>query len=316
MDPSGNMPHVEQPWGFAGVRREDRNVFADSRNFYVDPNNILSSDQNSGEDPANPLLTIQRAVTLARACKGDTIYVLQNDGWQYGTGVQNPVLESVIIPANKPGLRLVGVGSGSPGVYWSPAVAGQFALTIRALDTVVEGFCFESDLGADGNGIYVIWGAPLYFGDNVVIRNCSFMGTIDIGIQLEYVWYGIIQNCYFEENDTAGIYVDTAGSGASYLHILGNRFHDCAAAMILEDVDNSVVERNFIYNTDAQNSAAATNEGINTTGGQSNIVADNYFSCRLPVPAAGDYDDFCTAAATDSWIGNHCMNGPTTTNPT
>ena len=43
---------------------------------------------------------------------------------------------------------------------------------------------------------------------------------------------------------------------------------------------------------------------------------DNFFSCLLPVPANGDWNDLNTAAATDAWMGNYCMNGLAVTNPT
>ena len=77
MYPQGHLPLTDQPWGVAGVRRESRGAFADSRYFYVDPTNTTfqATDFNSGEDPEHPLLTIQRAVTLARGYQGDTIYV-------------------------------------------------------------------------------------------------------------------------------------------------------------------------------------------------------------------------------------------------
>jgi hypothetical protein len=84
----------------------------------------------------------------------------------------------------------------------------------------------------------------------------------------------------------------------------------------LGGADNNHIHRNSIYNGNAQGGAAATNEGINLTGGGDNQVFDNYFSCLLPVPANGDWDDLNTGAATDAWIGNHCMNGLATTTPT
>jgi len=310
----GQLAAVDQPWGFSGVRRETRNIQADSRVFYVDPNNTLASDSNSGEDPAYPLLTITQAVTNCRAYKGDTIYVLSNDGWQYGSGTSTAITETVTIPATKPGISLVGVGRGSIGVYWQPENAGETCLTIYALDVTVDGFCFFTD----GNGIYVEWDGANYYGENVVIRNCLFDEDIDTGIQLEYSWFCEISNCYFQECDAYGIMSDVAGSGTAFNKIHNNYFIDCAtgAISLLGGADNNEIYENTIYNTDAQNGAAATNEGINTTGGDNNIVHHNTLSCLLPVPANGDYDDLNTAAATDSWNQNYLLDGPSVTNPT
>jgi hypothetical protein len=85
---------------------------------------------------------------------------------------------------------------------------------------------------------------------------------------------------------------------------------------LLGGSDACLIDSNWIYNGNAEGGAAATNEGINTTGGANNIITNNYLSCLLPVPANGDLDDLNTAAATDAWIANNCLNGRQTTNPT
>lgn len=314
----GQLASVNEPWGFSGVRRETRNVRGDSRQFYVDPKNILANDSNSGEDPAYPLLTITQAVTNCRAYKGDTIYVLSNDGWVYGGGTSATITETVVIPATKPGISLIGVGMGSIGVYWSPTAAADTILTINAIDVIVDGFCFWGNGGA-AEGILVEWDGTTLLGENATIRNCFFDEDIDTAIELEFSWFNKIYNNVFQECDTYGIWADVAGSATAYNQIHHNYFVDIrgtAAIALLGGSDNNEIFNNTIYNTDAQNGALATNEGINLTGGRANIVHHNTLSCLLPVPANGDYDDFCTAAATDSWNQNYCLDGPSVTNPT
>ncbi len=314
----GQLPAVQQPIGFAGVRREERSAYADSRAFYVDPNNTLSSDSNSGEDPAYPLLTIARAVVLARALKGDTIYVIQNDGWQHGSATNNDIVESVTIPAAKPGLSLIGVGFGSIGVYWEPAAALGTCLTILAIDTYIEGFTFWGN-AAQADGIYAEWDGATLFGDNITIRNCTFETTIDTAIELEFSWYNIIEGCLFSECAVVGIASAVGGSGCAFNRIYNNDFLEClgtGAMSLLGGADNNHIWGNRIFNSEAQGGALATLEGIDLTGGDENLVADNYFSCLLPVPANGDWDDLNTAAAGDAWVGNHCMNGLAVSNPT
>lgn len=305
-----------QPWGFEAVSREAGEFFGDSRNFFVNPNHVQATDLgNTGENPQVPLATIEAAVALCRPYSGDTIYVMSNDGWVYGTATQNPIQESVTIPATKPGIRLIGVGIGTIGVFWQPENAGETCLTIEAIDVTIENFAFFGN-GAAANGIYAEWNGATKFGENVKILNCFFDNDIDIAIQLEYAWFNEIAFCYFESCDTYGIYADVAGSGTAYNKIHHNRFRDCAAAMTLNDCDDSEIYANSVYNGNAQGGGLATDEGIALTGGSSNQVHDNYFSCLLPVPANGDYDDLNTASATDAWINNHCLDGDTVTNPT
>ena len=278
-------------------------------NFFVDPNNANASDSNTGRDASKPLATIQQAITNARAMSGDTIFVLQNDGWTYGSGLGNTITEAVIVTADKPGLRILGAGAGSMGVNWTAGVTGTFCLTINAIDAVVQGFNYWGD-PVDCHGILCHWDGVNTYGENAAISNCTFADSIDIGIQLEYSWYAKINDCHFQECDNYGIFVDPAGSGMSYGQIVGNYFNDCTIAMALDDCDNSLIKDNWIYNTDAQVTGSATNAGLNTGAGAYNMVADNYFSCLLV-----NWDDFNSASATDAWINNHVINGNPTARP-
>ena len=307
MYPQGHLPLTDQPWGVAGVRREARGAYADSRYFYVDPTNTTfqATDFNSGEDPEHPLLTIQRAVTLARSYQGDVIYVLCNDGWQYGTLTDTMMSESVVIPNTKPGLHLVGVGHGSMGVYWRPAATAGTCLTINALDTEVEGFCFSTLGYVAGNGISVIWNGTTGRGDNPVIHHCVFDNTIDIAIQLEFCYNAHIHHCEFWECDTVGIYTDPAGSASEFANIHDNLFMDCAVAINMTELDLSVIHHNMIYNASARAAAACTNQGIDITLGANDLVYENWFSCVLAVVFA----DLNSSNATSGFVGNHALDG-------
>lgn len=313
--PFGILPAVQQPWGFDGVKREQRGSYGDSRAFYVQPDHLEATDDNSGEDPAHPLATIARAIALARAYMGDVIYVMGSDSWQYGAGTQTGIVESVIVPVTKPGIAIIGVGKGAPGVYWRPSAANGWCLTIRALDVVVKGFTFWGGIGL-ANGIYCEWNGPTAFGENTLIEECTFGDGIVTGIQLEYAYYVHVKNCHFDRCNTYGVYSDPAHTASAYCHIEKNWFHDCGAAISVVEADSFLIEGNKIYNANAQGGALATNEGINTGSGQNNIVVDNFFSCLLPVPANGDYDNLNSASPTDAWVGGHCLNGLAITNPT
>jgi hypothetical protein len=287
--------------------------------FWVDPNYTGVSDARDGTDPDNPLATVAAALTRCMPFRGDTIAVMANNAWQYGEPLDLynlPVSEEIIV--NVPGVRIVGVSqSSSTGVVWTPASNGGTCITVNALDVMIEGFLFTQGAWAGCNAIAGIWNGTTAHGDNLTVRNCVFDDTIDIAISLDYVWYAHIHDNEFLNCDDTGIDVVNPGSGAAWLVIHNNIFHDViGCAMDLNNTDFSHIYNNSIYNGAAQAGGAATNQGIITTAGQENQVFGNYFSCLLPVPAVGDWNDLNTAAATDAWIANACMNGNATTNPT
>ena len=311
-----------QVWGFSTATGIDsRSYFAPgAKIFYVDPNNVSATDAgNLGEDPTVPLATVAAAVALVRPYQGDTVVLGMNDDWQYSASLRNTsIAESLVIPGTVGGFRIVGAGTNPLSVMWEPAGTGEFCITVHACDVLIEGIGFTGNNDFSGNGIYAEWDGVTLFGENLTVRNCLFDDSIDIGIQLEFSWYGQIYNNWFTGCDQYGIYTDAGGSGCSYTDIHHNWFTDIVtgAISLLGGADDNNIHHNHIYNTAAQNGAAATNEGINLTGGGDSLVHHNVLSCLLPVPANGDYDDFNTAAATDAWIQNLCMNGPSTTNPT
>jgi len=287
--------------------------------FYVDPNAVGVSDQRDGTNPNDPLQTVATALTKCQPYRGDTIAVMANNSWTYGNaadGYATAINEEVTITV--PGVRLVGINPSGMGVYWYPVSNAGTQITVHAIDCTIEGFVFSEGPTYTGcTAISSEWDGATLFGENLTVRNCVFDDTVDTAIALEYSWYCDIHHNIFWECDEYGIYVDVLGSGAAYNTIHDNIFHDCAIAIsLLGGCDLNHIWNNSIYNGSAQGAAAATNEGINTTGGRENQVFNNYFSCLLPVPANGDYNDLNTAAATDAWIQNYCMNGPATTNPT
>ena len=291
--------------------------------FYVDRNFPGASDQRDGTDPTSPLLTVTAAISKCQPHRGDVIMVGASSAWFYaegGIGLPTaeytlPIVEEVTLDVA--GVRLIGASHSALGNMWTPASNGGTCLTVTAIDCIVEGFVFSEGQTYTGcNAIYCEWDGITLFGENLTVRNCAFDDTVDIAIQLEFSWYCVIHNNVFSQCDTCGIYLDPAGSAAAYLDIYNNFFNDCAVAMAMTGLDNSQIYNNRIYNSNAQAVAVATNEGLFTTGGSSNMVANNWFSCALPAGANGDWDDLNTAAATDAWVGNHCMNGLAVTNPT
>lgn len=262
--------------------------------FYVDPN--IGEDGGDGTDPTAPLKTIQKAVDKCAALRGDTIAVMTNNSWQYGTATDGrvlPVAEQVVI--DTPGIRLVGLSpSGVNGVPWQPVQNGGQMLTINALDVLVEGFIFTNGLFTQPNAIRATWANGATFGDNLTVRNCVFESGVNIGIELDYVWYANIYQNRFWFN-TYGIWANPAYSGCSNLDIHDNILHECEKAMLLTKVDYSHIYRNDFFNHDARMGINATDDGLCLTNGLSNMVTDNNFSCLL-----ARMNNFCSAGTIDA----------------
>jgi len=320
----GTMPGQSGVLGVNYTATFPKSMMSDRRLLYVNPNHGDAADNgNTGENPEQPFLTVAAALLRTRDNRGDVIFVGQNDAWTYGGGStwQTAIAEEVTITTE--GVSLIGTNPGGLGVYWNPVTAAGAGtcITVNAMDVFISGFAFEG--GAEGGiGIHSIWTGTTQFGENTVIQNCFFDDDMDIGIQLEFSWFGRISGCTFQACDFAGIYNDPTDSDAAYAHIYDNTFIDvglgtnATGAMSLQGVEDCYIYNNRIYNSGAQGAGAATDEGIDTAGGSSNLVSDNYFSCLLPVPAAGDYDDLNSGAASDAWVNNHCMDGLAVTIPT
>lgn len=308
--------------GVSGTSNDEGlRMHSTARVLYVDPNFVGVSDLRDGSDPTCPLESIAAALTKCRDFRGDTIYVMHNDAWQFGprsTDYNTPIEESVVVTVH--GVRIVGVApSSSLGPLWKPATSGGVACTVDALDVLIEGFCFSGateGAAVGGTAILVEWDGITVWGENLVVRNCFFDGSVDVGIQLDYSWNCWIYDNEFQGCDTAGIYADPADSPMALCKIHDNIFRDCGIAMDITEANECEIYRNSIFNTAAQGGGAATGEGIDTGLGGQNQIFDNAFSCILPAASPGDWDDLNTGDATDAWVNNHCMNGMAITIPT
>lgn len=297
-----------------------KSMMTDRLLMYVNPNHLDATDNgNTGENPEQPFLTVAAALARTRDNRGDVIFVGQNDSWTYGGGSTwgTPIAEEVTITTE--GVSLIGTSPGALGVTWNPVTAAGAGscITVHAMDVLIAGFLFEG-LALGGTAIDVLWDGTDFFGENLTVHDCFFDPDIDTGIALEFSWNNHIHNCNFQECAVAGIWCDPAEDGTAFNRIHHNVFHDITGtgAISIQGGEDNHIWANTIFNGTAQGALAATDEGIDTAGGGDNQVFDNYFSCLLPAPANGDYDDLNSAAATDAWINNHCMNGDTVTNPT
>ena len=317
---AGYMPGQAGVLGVNYTATFPKTMMDDSRLLYVNPNHADAADDgNTGENPEQPFLTVAAALVRCRDNRGDVIFVGQNDGWQWGGGStwQTPIAEEVIITVD--GVSLVGIQPGAMGVPWNPVTAAGAGtcITVNAVDVLIEGFNFFADTALGGTAIAINWNGTTTFGDNTEIAYCQFNEDVDSGIVGNEPYYTHIHHCWFQYVATDGIIAVSTQS----MHI-----HDCTfldagvpnsgAAISLVGTSHSNIHHNYIYNSNAQAGAAATNEGINMTGGNDNIISCNWFSCILTDTGAnGDWGDLNSGGGSDAWCGNWCTTGLAVTTP-
>jgi len=276
--------------------------------FYVDPNNTQATDYgNAGRDPTTPLATVAAAVALCRDHMGDTIEVAGNDAWQYAPHFRpTAIVESLVIPYTKGGIRIVGAGTNPLGVQWEPADDNEACITVRAIDVLIEGFLFTAPNNTGATGIHSEWGVTATtLGENLTVRGCMFH-DLDYGITMDYSWYCQLYGNAFD-TISVGAVINTSVTGdADYLAIHDNSFLNCTLAISLLTSDG-----NFIYNNRVNGDANGANNFIDLTGGDDNLVADNYLACTIAL-----YDTTCSDATSGAWINNHCTDGAPVAPPT
>jgi len=157
-------------------------------------------------------------------------------------------------------------------------------------------------------------GATGQWADNLAVYNCFFDGAIDIGIQMNFVWYPIISGCYFAEGVTFGIYQDPADGAILGARIHDNFFKDVVTSAISIEGEGCDIFQNYFFVIEAEAGAAATDRMIDLVNGSANLVHHNTMSCLLGA-GAGAYDDCNTESGTDSWNQNYCIDGPTVARP-
>jgi len=344
----------DQVWGFnknTGI--DSRQYFAPgSKIFYVDPNNTQATDAgNLGQDPTVPLATVAAAIALCRDHMGDTIIVGANDWWQYApqTYRATPIAEEVTIPVDKGGIRIVGASTNPLGVTWQTETVGGVAITVHAVDVLIEGFCFYPD-AANCIGILSEWSGVTY-GENLTVRRCFFESGLDYGIQLDYSWYCHIYQNYFDGINVAAIHNLNVEGDPDYLRVTDNIFEGCAIALNLDGADNTIIkgnnftdcpvgvamngsdecsvienvfndpaatvaidmaasDANAIHGNVINGAGGGVNNMIDATGGASNIVSDNWLACTI-----AQYDTTCSDATSGAWVNNHCTDGDTVLPP-
>ena len=253
---------------------------------FVDGTN--GSDNNLGLTWGDAYATIQAAVTASSA--GDTVYVAAKT-ISVGANDPNSYAESIVIPAAKTSLSLIGVSRGRtqmglPQIKPGGVTTGISLLTIRA------GGCLIKNIGFNGNSTA---GAPINNGilldDDNSTKSAS--GTT-------------IENCHFK--NCAGATVGDARTGGAIVWsalgvgwqvlIRGNRFYKNVCDVCLLGTSTSVPQDVIIEDNIFSGQAADVDCNLWLKGGGSGmngvIIRYNTFQ-QLPALSTGQVKRYIDA---------------------
>ena len=235
---------------------------------FVDGTSGVGYDTNPGTSD-QPFATIQAAVTAADAY--DTILIRPKKITDY-SGDPTSYAETIIIPAAKPHLSLVGLGSG-PNQGNQPQIkigAGTTALlTIRAAGCTIANLGFNG-ISSTGGGILLDDNYSTKTAFGTVITGCHFKNCVGTTA---------------DSSKTGGAIMWPTTGNAWQVRITGNQFYKCVGGIVLLGTSNTAPQDVVIEGNRFLGPASAVDCYMYLAGGSgmaSVAVHDNVFASVLP----------------------------------
>lgn len=262
--------------------------------LFVNGTTGVGADGHDGESIDRPVATIQHAVDLASAY--DTIYVLPKKIAAGGTDPSD-YAETVIIPATKPHLSIIGLGDLAQGNL--PQIKKGSGST--ALITVRAPGCTLASLGINGGsstggGVLLDDDGSTKTAFGTVIRGCHFKNCV---------------GSTATDSRTGGAIQWTASGNAWQVRIVGNQFYKNVGGIVLKGTGGSVPQDVVIAGNYFVGTAATVDCYIYLAGGSgmANVLVDgNVFASVLPALGSGSvvrYADLtgCTGIFSNNYFG-------------
>lgn len=257
---------------------------------------LVDGDDGSDTDTRLPYKTIQAAVTAASA--GDTILIKAMDIAAGGTDPSN-YAETIIIPAGKSGLRLIGIANGlAQGAL--PQIKKGSGST--ALLTVRSPGCLIANLGfngasSTGGGILLDDDGSTKTAFGTVIQGCHFKNckghatNSTLGGAITWSSAGgawqvtIIGNSFFD-NVGGIVLIGTSTDRPKDVKIIGNVFGGSAAGNIDSYIygaggsgfNDVTIHSNVFTTVKPAIGSGTVARYVDLTGVASGIFSDNYFA--------------------------------------
>jgi len=236
---------------------------------------LVDGDNGSDTDTRLPYATIQAAVTAASA--GDTIYVKALD---MASGASDPVnyAETIIIPAGKSRLSIIGIGGGPAQGNLPQIKIG--AGTTAMLDVRSPG-CTIANLGFNGASST---GGGIVLTDDGGTTNAAF-GTVITGCHFK--------NCkaHATNSKLGGAIYWPADGGAWQVLIANNRFYGNVGSISLVGTSGSapkdvVIDGNY-FGADVETAVDSYIYGAGGSGFVDMTITNNIFATDKPAIGSG-----------------------------
>ena len=232
--------------------------------FFVD--SATGSAGYSGRDPKHPMATIDQAINLCTANKGDIIYVMPGHAETLGDNATSLVPDIA-------GISIIGLGSGSdmPEITFSGTSS---SINVQAAAITFKNLRFIAGISAVAVGIDVS-------ADHFTMEGCMTDFTTSgfdfvIHCNIDAVDYATIKNNRFiAENATAGSNDGIRLDDTHHTKIIGNYISgDFPRAAIIGEGAvglSLLIADNYIYNDDT----AAASNGIDLNVAFTGMIANN-----------------------------------------
>jgi len=253
--------------------------------FYVD--SAVGNDSYVGTKPEWATATLDAAVGLCTANRGDVIFVMQGHAETMGTASVNVDIA---------GITIVGLGNGDiRPTFTFDTATDTFDVAATGDNVIIANLRFVSSVTVVAVGVDVIGGAV-----GVSVIGCDFVvdtaGTdefedcISIGAAADRA---LVANCLF---DVGAVTNADSDSGVHFLDsdsivIKNNTFYGDYSVACIENITTAsnfiTVQKNLIFNgIIGGNAGLNAQPGIELVATTTGIIADNYIACNLSTKAA------------------------------
>jgi hypothetical protein len=275
-------------------------VTAPGKRFFVSSTNGVDSG-NRGRSPDAPLATLDYAIGLCTAGKGDRIYLLP--------GHAETITTASALTADVAGIQIIGLGVGEAIATFTLGTATTATFNVTAASVLIRNIKIASNLADVAAGITASAAA-----DGLVVENCHFTDgasnkelviAISIAAACDNV---LIQNCRFygtaaADNDSAIKFAGATTRSRVIGNLIYGDFDTAGIAGATAAGSGVLIQENRVTNLDS-GAGLALSLHASTTG----LVSDNRFfggkTNTVPVAAAGCHhaENYTACAVNESGI--------------